>query len=215
MTTEAIPPDPRIVLNNIRWETYEHLLADLQNSSAPRLAYDGGKLEIMSSLPEHEEYNRTLALLVEVLAEEWNLEIRDLGSTTLKRADKARGFEPDSCFYLQNAESVASRPELDLSTAPPPDLVIIINIIPTLLDRTALCAEMGVPEVWRYDGISLTIEALRGGVYHELDESQVLPPMTRPVLLDFVEGSKSLKRAAWLKRLREWARKHGTPTGSA
>ena len=52
--------------------------------------------------PEHESINRSFALLVEVLAEELDTDVRDLGSTTFRRGNLERGFEPDSCFYTQN-----------------------------------------------------------------------------------------------------------------
>src|SRR5262249_51872696 len=99
MASVLYVPDQRMILRNVSWETYERLLADHRDCSAPRFTYDRGTLEIMSPLPEHEESNRTLALLVEVVAEERELDIRNLGSTTFKREDLERGFEPDSCFY--------------------------------------------------------------------------------------------------------------------
>ena len=51
--------------------------------------------------------SRTIALLVEILAEETGVELCNLGSTTFRREDVAMGFEPDSCFYVQNAAAVA------------------------------------------------------------------------------------------------------------
>ena len=51
----------RVIIRNVRWATYENQLKDLENRSAPRLAYDHGVLEIMSPHAEHEEVNRTLA----------------------------------------------------------------------------------------------------------------------------------------------------------
>jgi Uma2 family endonuclease len=59
-----------VVLHNIGWNTYEHLLADNENNSAPRCAYDRGELEIMSPSPEHEKFNRRIAQLVLAVAEE-------------------------------------------------------------------------------------------------------------------------------------------------
>ena len=59
-----------MVLHNIGWNTYEHLLADNENNSAPRCAYDRGELEIMSPSPEHEKFNRRIAQLVLAVAEE-------------------------------------------------------------------------------------------------------------------------------------------------
>ena len=62
--------DRKVILHNVRWETYERLLAEQESSSAPRLTYDRGELEIMSPSMEHEEYNRTIALRVESFAVE-------------------------------------------------------------------------------------------------------------------------------------------------
>ena len=68
MATVKTPSEQRVVLHNIGWATYERLLADNENNSTPRFAYDRGELEIMSPSPEHLErgfepdscfYNRT------------------------------------------------------------------------------------------------------------------------------------------------------------
>ena len=114
MTAVLSPADQRIVLRNVSWETYINLLKDLSDSSATRLNYDRGVLEIISPSQEHEERNRTLNLLVEVIAEEKGVDIRNLGSTTYKRYEFMRGFEPDSSFYVQNEESMRGKMEIDL-----------------------------------------------------------------------------------------------------
>src|SRR5581483_8773664 len=101
MVTVQRPQERRLVLYNIGWDTYERLLRDHANASAPRFAYDRGTLEIMSPLPEHERLNRAIQLLVPVIAEEIGVELDSLGSTTFNREDLQRGFEPDSCFYVQ------------------------------------------------------------------------------------------------------------------
>ena len=76
--------EQRVIIRFVSWTTYEHLLADLAHQSSTRLTYDRGLLEIMCPLPEHEEWNRTIALLVEVLAEERRVDVRNFGSTTLR-----------------------------------------------------------------------------------------------------------------------------------
>ena len=52
----------------------------------------------MSPSAEHEWYNRLLSDLVKLLARELHIDVLDQGSTTLKREDAERGFEPDSCY---------------------------------------------------------------------------------------------------------------------
>ena len=81
------------------WNTYERLLEDHENNSAPRFTYDRGELEIMSPSPEHEAVNRSIALLVGFVAAEMGIDVYDLGSTTFRREDLERGFEPD-CLLL-------------------------------------------------------------------------------------------------------------------
>src|SRR3990172_2765201 len=104
METVAVSlPDTTIVLPNVSWETYEKLTDDLADTAAPRLTYEQGLLEILSPTMEHEEFNRTTNLIVEIVAAELDVRIDILGSTTFKRQDVARGFEPDSCFYVASA----------------------------------------------------------------------------------------------------------------
>jgi hypothetical protein len=54
----------------------------------------------------------------------------------------------------------------------------------------------------------MTILVLEGSDYAERTESIVLPPVTSNVLNDFVEKSKSMKRTAWLKEVRQWSREN-------
>src|SRR5437899_1785561 len=42
------------------------------------------------------------------------------GSTTFKRKDLGKGFEPDSCFYIGHAGQVRGKAELDPIKDPPP-----------------------------------------------------------------------------------------------
>ena len=110
-------------------------------------------------------------MLVEVMAEEMGVDIERLGSTTFKRADLHKGFEPDSCFYIQNEERVRGKLEIDLLTDPPPDLVIEIDISHPSLNKLPIYVQVGVPEVWRYDGSQLQLLALNEGQYEDSTHS--------------------------------------------
>lgn len=208
MATVVSPKEERIILRGVSWQTYERLLTDLEDQSAPRLTYDRGVLEIMSPTTEHEESNRAIALLVEVLAEELGNDLRNLGSTTFSRADLERGFEPDSCFYIQNAERIEGKVRLDMKVDPPPDLVVEIDITNSSLNKLPIFAQFRVPEVWRYDGEELTIFQLTQGEYVELEESVAFPLLTWDQLTQFIEESKSVRRTIWLRRLRDWVHQH-------
>jgi len=51
----------------------------------------------------HEHWNRLIEHLIFVLAEELNLKF---GFHYLQRLNQARGAEPDSSFYIQNAARI-------------------------------------------------------------------------------------------------------------
>jgi Uma2 family endonuclease len=208
MATILSPPEQRVTLHNVSWETYERLLADLQDSSAPRMTYDRGTLEIMSPSSEHERYNRTAAQIVEELAVEMNVNIDSLGSTTFRREDIDRGFEPDSCFYIRNAASVRGKKRIDLGVDPPPDLVIEIDITNPSLDKFPIFAKVGVPEVWRFDGSRLAIYELAAGEYLERGASVAFPAVTAAVVTGFIKESETMERPEWVRKLRGWAHDH-------
>ena len=109
METLVQPAEQRFVLRNVSWKTYEHLLADFADRRSPRFTYDRGTLEIMSPLPQHETLSHNLAMLVEIAAEARDQDVLGLGSTTFKREDLERGFEPDACFYTQNADWIRGK----------------------------------------------------------------------------------------------------------
>ena len=66
MATILPPTQERVILHDVSWKTYECLLEDHIDRSAPRFAYDRGTLEIMSPSSVHERNNWALARLVEV-----------------------------------------------------------------------------------------------------------------------------------------------------
>jgi Uma2 family endonuclease len=206
METVKIPSEQRTVLHNISWETYEHLLADHWDRSSPRFAYDRGVLEIMVVSSKHERPNRLISLLVELAAEEMELDLVNLGSTTFRREDLQRGFEPDSCFYVQNEERVRGKVEIDSDMDPPPDLVIEVDITSPSLDRFPIYAHFGVPEVWRYDGERVVVYELRDTEYVEVANSLALPWFTSDILTRMVAQGLTMRRTSWARKVREWAR---------
>jgi Uma2 family endonuclease len=206
--TPAAGSVQQVILHGVSWETYERLLIEHEESSGTRFTYDQGALEIMVLSAEHEDYKDMLVLLINALAEELDIDVRSFGSTTLHREDLARGFEPDACFYIQNEARVSGKKQLDLAIDPPPDLVVEIDITHPSLNKFPIFSAVGVPEVWRYDGVTVTIFALKHGQLKRSQTSIVLPVVTEQMLTKFMTESKTLKRTVWLRRLREWVRTH-------
>jgi len=158
----------------------------------------------MSPTAEHEELNRTVARFLEAVAAALDLDIRSLGSTTFKRKDVTRGFEPDSCFYLQNAAAIKGKTRLDLNIDPPPDLVIEIDITSGSLNKLPIYAALGVPEIWRYREGKVDILLLKGTSYLDAEFSSTLPLVSAKDVLYFIELSRTERHAVWMKAVHEW-----------
>ena len=206
MSTILIQPEQRVLLRNVRWETYKQLLDANQEKGAPRLTYDRGRLEIMSPSAEHEQLKEVITLLVNVIAEEKTLDIEGFGSTTFRREDLERGFEADACFYIGKAKQVRGKDNIDLSSDPPPELVIEVDITHSSVNKLSMFSEFGVSEVWQYDQKQLKIFTLAESEYLESTASKVFPDLTPSIISHFIEESRKTDRPSWLRRLREWAR---------
>jgi Uma2 family endonuclease len=197
MPMVASPPEERVVLRNVSWETYERLLEDHLDSSAPRFTYDQGVLEIMSPSAEHEWYNQLVSDLVKLLAREMRIDLLDLGSTTFKLAWEKQGFEPDSCFCVTHIREVRGKARIDTAVDPPPDIVVEVAVTRPSISKFPLCAHFGVPEIWTYDGSRLAMYGLRGPEYVEIPSSGVLRGLNAKQLSEFLELGKTLDSLAW------------------
>jgi Uma2 family endonuclease len=205
MPTVLSPPEARVILHNVSWLLYEQLLAEHEDRSSPRFAYDRGELEITVPSYEHEELNRLIDNCIAIIALEWNIEYCNAGSTTFKREDLERGFEPDSCFYVQHAGQIAGKKRLDLTVDPPPDLVLEIDITHPSLDKLSIFAAVGVPEVWRYDGDRVRMLRLADSSYVEHEQSLAFPGLQSEHLAELLAASQQMSRTAWLRHVRTWA----------
>src|SRR5437588_5907722 len=120
--------EQKVILYHVSWETYERLLMEHPESNTTRFNYDRGTLEIMILSPKHEKLKDRLMALVGAVAEGLDIDIEGGGSTTFRRADMERGFEPDACYFVTHAALFRQKDEVDLTTDPPPELVIEIDI---------------------------------------------------------------------------------------
>jgi len=211
MATVVSQPEQLVILDRVTWETYDRLITEHGERSGTRFTYDEGVLQIMVVSSRHERPNRLLATLVMVLAEEWAIDIEQLGSMTFQREDLQKGFEPDSCFYIRHADAVRNKGRVDLAFDPPPDLSIEVNITRGSLNRFPIFAAVGIPEVWRFDGSKVTIFRLETGEYVEAANSLSFPAVTGEILTQFLEDSRKLKSPAWFRKVREWARSCNVP----
>jgi Uma2 family endonuclease len=192
-----------IVLTGVRWLTYKALALDLAEKPSKKLAYDQGILEIMTPLPEHEISKKLLGRVVELTTEILGLEILSLGSTTWSREDLQRGIEPDECYYILKEALVRGKLDFDLNIDPPPDLAIEIDISSSSLNRLSIYAALGISEIWRFDSRNLFIYVLTDGVYQTRERSQVLPIISRAMLLELLQRRGKIGENALIQDLRK------------
>ena len=212
MSTVPAPRQQRrkrrsIVLHGIDWRTYSRLLRAFAYRSGVRMTYDRGALEIMSPLLEHESPADLLGRFVLVLTEELGVGVRSGGSTTLRRQRRRRGLEPDRCWWIANEPLMRCKPHLDLRTDPPPDLAVECDITSSSLNRMGVYAAVGVPEVWRYDGASLTFQLLQpDGTYAANPTSRAFPWLTPADLAAHLALVASTEENAVVRQFRNWVR---------
>ncbi|CAN5178615.1 Uma2 family endonuclease [soil metagenome] len=197
------------VLYGVSWEVYEELLQEYCGMQSPRFTYDSGIMEInMSNSLKHEEDSRNLAALFEQIAVELEIDFRRCGSTTYKRKNIRKGFEPDSCFYIQSLDLIEKKEDLDFENDPPPDLIIEINKTSSSITRMPIFAAFGVSEVWRFADNIVKFYILQEGVYLETKTSLALPILSSEQTAEFLRESREMKSTAWAKQIRDWTREN-------
>lgn len=158
----------------------------------------------MSNSSRHEEDSRTLARFVEMILLELEIDYRNFGSATYKRKSIRKGFEPDSCFYIQSLDLIEGKEDLECENDPPPDLIIEVNKTSSSVPRMPIFAAFGVSEVWRLAGETIKFYILQEGVYLETKTSLALPILASEKATEFLLESRKTKSTAWVRRVREW-----------
>ncbi|CAN1211936.1 hypothetical protein TUMEXPCC7403_17150 [Tumidithrix helvetica PCC 7403] len=125
--TEVVA-EHRVLLHNVSWETFECLLAESGDSRSTRFYYLDGTLEIMYPLSLHEGSNRFIEKLLTIIADELDIDMRNLGSLLMKIKQQKLGGEPDSCYYIQNEPAIRGKEDIVVGEDPPPDLVLEVDI---------------------------------------------------------------------------------------
>ncbi|MFN9534697.1 MAG: Uma2 family endonuclease [Pseudanabaena sp.] len=198
----------RVILNNISWDTFERLLADIGDRRKTLFHYINGTLEIMSPLSLHEGSNRFIEALLGVFTDELEIDMRRLGSLLMKIPDLKLGAEPDSCYYIQNEPIIRGKEVIIVGQDPVPDLVLEVDITNPSDRRLPIYALLAVPEVWRYDGYSLEFLALENGAYQPIAKSLSFPDLPAAIIVEYVQKRLTLGESGTLREFRKWVREN-------
>jgi Uma2 family endonuclease len=206
MATLTVPPEQRLRLSEVPWEAYV-AFSDGLGPCHIRVTYDRGEMEVMTLSSKHERKKTRLARLVETLTEEMDIDLLGAGSMTCRRPALKRALEADESYWIQNEPRVRDREEIDLEVDPPPDLALEVEISRSTMDRIAIYAALRVPEVWRWDGMTLRVLLLTSrGAYRTSERSKAFPFLPLSEFSQFLLRT-DISETQLLRLFRSWVRK--------
>jgi len=201
-----LPEGGMVTIPDVTWDEYEQLIAELDDRPGIRVNYSRGRLWIVSPSQYHEMYTGLLLRIAIYAADALGYDLESRGSATFKKKSFPGGMEPDTCFFIQNAARIIGKRKLDPRRDPPPDVIVEIDISSGSLYKLDFYADLGVPEIWRYDENRLHILLLTEKGYVEATTSHALPVLTADGLSRFLEQSKAEGQSAALRSFRDWLR---------
>jgi len=206
-----LPPDASVTFQDVSWDEYEGLLEQVGEAPGLRVSYDNGSLHIMTISAEHEKYALFINSLIAGIRLRLRLNILAFGSATMRKPKRSAGHEPDACFYVQTASLIGNKVQLNFETDPPPDIVVEIDLHHDSRPRFPVYARLGVPEIWRYNGVAMTIyylaeESTEGEapLYVERNASTALPILTAQLLTEMIERLRRDGELNTLLAFDEW-----------
>lgn len=179
--------ESRFVLHGVPWWTYVALRDALDDQPGVKMTYLRGALELARSSILHVDAKKIIARLIEVWAMERDVDLRGFGGATFRREAKERGLEPDECYKLGKLADDAV-----------PDIAVEVIVTSGLVDKMAVYAGLGVPEVWtwRPGEHVIAVHRLVGDGYEVRSRSEVLPDLDLAELAAFVQPGESQTQLA-------------------
>jgi Uma2 family endonuclease len=205
-----LPPDTTVTFHSVSWDEYEELLNQTGEPAGLRISYDQGTLNVMTVSATHEKYTRFIETLMTAIRLRLRIKILGFGSATMRKSSKSVGKEPDACFYVQTADALGARMDLDFAVDPPPDVAVEIDIHHGSLDKFPIYVSLGVPELWLYDGSALTIYQLEHDQYVTRESSPALPMLSAALLTEYLNRLQTEDEFQVLLAFDEWLTKLAT-----
>jgi Uma2 family endonuclease len=204
-----LTPGSAMQISGVNWESYVALMQKLGDTRSTRIAYANGVLEIRMPGQQHESINRVLAAIALTLAEELGFEFNDLGSMTINRPNLSKGLEPDSCFYIQNAQAGQGL-DTTISNDLPPDLALEIDIAHRSDTKLSIYQAIGVPEVWLYQRDQIKIKHLNQGQYVDALTSYAFPTVSADQINEWLEIRRTGTDLTVVRSVRQFCRNRET-----
>jgi Uma2 family endonuclease len=211
LTTPGTVEDEQcLVLVSIPWRQYEAVLQAFPEQPGLRITYIDGRLTLLSPTHRHDWHEKAMCHLVIAIANALGIEWEAAGHTTYRLEGLAAGVEGDDTFYFgANAERMRGVQEIDLTTQPPPDLAIEVEVTHPADSAVAAWGRIGVPEVWRLDvdRRTLTFGLRRAdGTYPPSPRSAAFPELEPNDVLAQLQMALQIGSSRWFAQLDGWVR---------
>lgn len=195
-------PECRYITDRVNWEQYEALLARNGDTSAYRVTYLDGALEIMSPSRRHESRKTRIGNLLEIYFLEADINYFPFGSTTLRLEEKSGGTEPDEAYCIGTDKEF-------------PDLAIEVIVTSGGINKLEIYRRLNVKEVWFWQNDRFSLYYLRSEIpvqfvqtcgYEPITRSEILPNLDIELLAEYIRYPNSLIAAKeFRQRLRSGA----------
>ena len=198
-----------LVFYDASWEFYETMLREYDEAPS-RMSFDDGTLEILMTISlEHEGFKSFIGEMIGQIAQVHRIPMARRGSATLKAMPKRKGLEADQCYWIANERAIRGVKRLDLAIHPPPDLVVEVDVANSVVDREAIYAAIGVPEMWHYEeATKLTAWGLNDGAWERIEKSRGFPMINVAGLNPFIDRfAAGDEETALLVDFRRWLEK--------
>ena len=179
--TFASDPEERLTISGVSWESYEKLLAKLEDNSHYRITYLDEILEIVSPSQKHETVKSRIGFLLEFYFCKKKINHFSMGSTTVRNRLKQAGVEPDECYCFDDDEKEI------------PDLAIEVTITSGSIKKLETYSRLGVKEVWFWKKNKFSLYYLRdlkqfalNFGYEEIQSSELIPELNIAFLFECV-----------------------------
>lgn len=83
-----------------------------------------------------------------------------------------------------------------------------IDISSSSKNRFEVYADMGVPEIWRYDGTIFSINILQDDKYIAVDQSLAFPHLPLIEISEFLQQVEEKNYLELVSEFRNWVRSH-------
>lgn len=195
----------RRVLHGVAPEQYGKLL-DALSEHYLRHTYDGWTLEMMTPRKDHEWIRALLGRMIEAVAFALEIPIQSVGSTTLSAGSHQRGLQPDGAYYVGRESEVRGSDQYRPGEDPPPDLAVEVDVTSTSIPRLPVYAQIGVPEIWCYEGGKVRFYSLAaGGEYSEVHRSGAFPFLAPEDITRLLDLRHKTDENSVIRAIVDWA----------